>query len=59
MMPRDSTPIELDEVKRRLIFQAGTPLHRRLLCSITSGDNKLHAVDVMTVAIKLLIQASP
>jgi len=51
MMPLDSTQLKLDEVKRPLIFQAGTPLTDALtLLYHQWGQQTPTLFDVMTVA---------
>ena len=51
MMPLDSTQLKLDEVKRELVFQAGTPLTDALtLLYHEWGQRTPTLFDVMTVA---------
>jgi inosine-uridine nucleoside N-ribohydrolase len=51
MMPLDSTQLKLDEVKRPLIFQAGTPLTDALtILYFQWGHQTPTLFDVMTLA---------
>jgi inosine-uridine nucleoside N-ribohydrolase len=51
MMPLDSTQLKLDEVKREILFQAGTPLTNALtLLYHEWGQQTPTLFDVMTIA---------
>lgn len=51
MMPLDSTQVKLDEVRRRILFQAGTPLTDALtLLYVQWGQQTPTLFDVMTLA---------
>jgi inosine-uridine nucleoside N-ribohydrolase len=60
MMPLDSTQVKLDEVKRKLLFQSGTPLTDALtLLYHQWGQETPTLFDVMTLAYMLDAKACP
>jgi purine nucleosidase len=60
MMPLDSTQLKLDEVKRAILFQAGTPLTDALtLLYHEWGQETPTLFDVMTIAFVLNPQLCP
>ncbi len=60
MMPLDSTQLKLDEVKREVLFQAGTPISDALTLLYHEWDQETPTLfDVMTIAYILNPQLCP